>query len=273
VNGTALQIAIAEAVLLSPIIHERLRRNPRDRSFRIETDMINSDDMTSFLAFVSGLSNGTLSKENELKFLCCCTLLGNDRLGLFVLLSARSGQEVTPPSPPELLGPFSNLDSLIDLCASCLWMYSSAELRCLSRPLVHRLLSSSSLSIQSEDALLGLMSDLDSETFEYWKYIEVSFLSDNGRMRYAERLTFDHVTSEIWTKVASHLRGVCSDGRFERFHSCEMLMSQSSIVATCPPPLCQFEKKKWKLLYRGTRDGFRSSDFHGKCDGCTNTVT
>jgi hypothetical protein len=27
------------------------------------------------------------------------------------------------------------------------------------------------------------------------------------------------------------------------------------------------------LLYRGTRDGFRSSDFHGKCDGYANTVT
>jgi hypothetical protein len=30
---------------------------------------------------------------------------------------------------------------------------------------------------------------------------------------------------------------------------------------------------KWSLLYRGTRDGFDSSDFHSKCDGHSNTLT
>jgi hypothetical protein len=30
---------------------------------------------------------------------------------------------------------------------------------------------------------------------------------------------------------------------------------------------------KWSLLYRGTRDGFHSKDFHSKCDGHSNTLT
>jgi hypothetical protein len=34
-----------------------------------------------------------------------------------------------------------------------------------------------------------------------------------------------------------------------------------------------FEHHKWVLLYRGTHDGFESSNFHGKCDGSSNTVT
>ena len=31
-------------------------------------------------------------------------------------------------------------------------------------------------------------------------------------------------------------------------------------------------KKITKLLYRGSRDGFKSSDFHSKCDGYKNTI-
>jgi len=38
--------------------------------------------------------------------------------------------------------------------------------------------------------------------------------------------------------------------------------------------LCEFSPNdKWSLLYRGTRDGFGSSDFHAKCDGHSNTLT
>jgi hypothetical protein len=38
--------------------------------------------------------------------------------------------------------------------------------------------------------------------------------------------------------------------------------------------LCEFlPNDKWSLLYRGTRDGFDSNDFHSKCDGHANTLT
>jgi hypothetical protein len=38
--------------------------------------------------------------------------------------------------------------------------------------------------------------------------------------------------------------------------------------------VCEFSPNdKWSLLYRGTRDGFDSSDFHSKCDGYYNTLT
>jgi hypothetical protein len=38
--------------------------------------------------------------------------------------------------------------------------------------------------------------------------------------------------------------------------------------------LCEFSPNdKWSLLYRGTRDGFGSDDFHSKCDGHANTLT
>jgi hypothetical protein len=38
--------------------------------------------------------------------------------------------------------------------------------------------------------------------------------------------------------------------------------------------LCDFSPNdKWSLLYRATRDGFGSNDFHSKCDGHSNTLT
>jgi hypothetical protein len=38
--------------------------------------------------------------------------------------------------------------------------------------------------------------------------------------------------------------------------------------------LCEFSQNdKFALLYRGTRDGFDSNDFHSRCDGHSNTLT
>jgi hypothetical protein len=38
--------------------------------------------------------------------------------------------------------------------------------------------------------------------------------------------------------------------------------------------LCEFSPNdKWSLLYRGTRDGFGTNDFHSKCDNHSNTLT
>jgi hypothetical protein len=38
--------------------------------------------------------------------------------------------------------------------------------------------------------------------------------------------------------------------------------------------LCEFSPNdKWSVLYRGTRDGFSSRDFHSRCDVHSNTLT
>lgn len=38
--------------------------------------------------------------------------------------------------------------------------------------------------------------------------------------------------------------------------------------------LCQLGKdQKWRLVYRGSEDGFNNISFHGKCDGIPNTLT
>jgi hypothetical protein len=48
---------------------------------------------------------------------------------------------------------------------------------------------------------------------------------------------------------------------------------ESTIVSEFPSILQEFRTSRIELLYRGTRDGFGSADFHGKCDGHGNTIT
>jgi hypothetical protein len=33
------------------------------------------------------------------------------------------------------------------------------------------------------------------------------------------------------------------------------------------------DKSEWRMIYKGTKNGFRSKDFHDKCDGHSNTIT
>jgi hypothetical protein len=44
------------------------------------------------------------------------------------------------------------------------------------------------------------------------------------------------------------------------------------IMKDYPNILKDFERKNWTLLYRGSRDGFRSSHFHEKCDNQQNIL-
>ena len=38
--------------------------------------------------------------------------------------------------------------------------------------------------------------------------------------------------------------------------------------------ICEFcVGQKWELKYRASRDGFKSDDFHSKCDGIAKTLT
>jgi hypothetical protein len=48
---------------------------------------------------------------------------------------------------------------------------------------------------------------------------------------------------------------------------------ESPILSTLPTVLNEFARKRFRLLYRGSQDGFRSSNFHNQCDNVPNTIT
>jgi hypothetical protein len=47
----------------------------------------------------------------------------------------------------------------------------------------------------------------------------------------------------------------------------------SAIVSDFPEIFAEFRGKRFSLLWRGGRDGFRTRDFHRRCDGHANTLT
>jgi hypothetical protein len=61
--------------------------------------------------------------------------------------------------------------------------------------------------------------------------------------------------------------------RNRRHHAVTFSGFNSKILSEIPPVLSEFENKRWILRYRGTRDGFRASNFHSKCNGKKNTIT
>jgi uncharacterized coiled-coil protein SlyX len=49
--------------------------------------------------------------------------------------------------------------------------------------------------------------------------------------------------------------------------------TDSLIVSDFPAIFAEFRGRAFKLLWRGSRDGFGASQFHGRCDGHANTLT
>lgn len=54
--------------------------------------------------------------------------------------------------------------------------------------------------------------------------------------------------------------------------SCVFPQLDSNILTDFPPIFAEFYEKRFKLLWRGTRDGFGGRDFHNRCDGHGNTL-
>jgi hypothetical protein len=125
------------------------------------------------------------------------------------------------------------------------------------------------------DQFLKFLIDLGSDYFEFWTYLEPLFLTADGISLFGNTLPFDHVSEDIWKKVLVRIEEKPNEEvRTRRYFVGEPAkFVESTILSSFPPILKEFEGKTWRLLYRGTRDGFRSSNFHTKCDGQSNTLT
>jgi hypothetical protein len=47
----------------------------------------------------------------------------------------------------------------------------------------------------------------------------------------------------------------------------------SRIISDFPEIFAEFREKHFNILWRGSRDGFKAREFHGRCDGHANTLT
>jgi hypothetical protein len=117
--------------------------------------------------------------------------------------------------------------------------------------------------------------DLGSGYYEFWTYLEPIFLTEDGISLFGNTLPFDDVSEEIWRKVFIRLENKRNDEiRIRRYvHSrISNPRFELNIVSDFPAIFKEFENQTFRLLYRGTRDGFGASNFHAKCDEQSNTL-
>jgi hypothetical protein len=81
------------------------------------------------------------------------------------------------------------------------------------------ILSSHSVQIIMENALLTSLMNLRSDCFDYWTFIEVESLSSNELSLFVSKVSFDELLSDIWLKVIHQLIGIPHDeSRRMRYH-------------------------------------------------------
>jgi hypothetical protein len=123
---------------------------------------------------------------------------------------------------------------------------------------------------------LGFLNELGPDYYDFWCYIEPIFLTADGVSLFGKSLPFDYVNEDIWNKHFVRIEKKPDESiRKHRFVNpiSSVQRFESNIVETIPSIFKDFDTKSWRLLYRGTRDGFGSSNFHSKCDQQSNTVT
>jgi hypothetical protein len=195
VNGERLKTTLSEAVLISPIISERLKTDPTTREFDFGNDEIEMKQLSVFVDFIRNRNECIFSKEDEIGILSICKLIGNEKFSLFVLGSVHCDVSSTSLSSKVCKSESSEVinisETSIEDCASKFSLYSRDELRNLPKQILHSLLSSHSLAIESEDSLLQQLIDLGSEYFEYWCYLEIVFLSTQGISEFVQIFPFE----------------------------------------------------------------------------------
>jgi hypothetical protein len=274
VNGSSVKSNVAEAVLISPKIHDLILNDRSIRSFVICDEKIKVEQIEKFLSFVRFRNCQSFLRDDAHSFLSLCRLFGNERLSVVFLTSIGSISSEMKVAESKI----DFVESDIDVCSSQFYRYSKDDIEMIEKATLHKLLESTSLQIETEDSLLRLLIDLGGAYFEFWNYIEVSLLSSDGISLFVEQLPFDFVTETIWSKVVLRLKGDFDSNDHNQRHRTVIpvipsVPFTSTILTEIPSVLCEFEKKRWTLHYRGTRDGFKASTFHEKIDGRVNTVT
>jgi hypothetical protein len=274
VNGDEIVCTVAEAILISPSVCDALQANPRNTNFSVASASIQSVDFGDFLAFARSLDYSRLPRKRMTAFISISTQLGNDPLAIALLsslgptaVSANASAVDDSTAKPKL---FSEM--AIDECASQFHSYSAEDLRLLNRRMLHSLLSSPLLTIESEDCLIRLLLGLELgvDRSEFLGQIEISLLSKEGLSLFLDEISLDEVSETIWQKIVFHLKGLSPAARLlRRSHP----FPESFILQEIELGFKEFAGKSSALLYRRLWDGYDASAFHSKCDKRSNTLT
>jgi hypothetical protein len=131
--------------------------------------------------------------------------------------------------------------------------------------------------VGNEDSVFEVVHRRASSDLSYFgllEYVRFEFVSAECMKRAIEFISdsFEGFTFGMWLSLRTRLTlSVTPPLREHRFVWPPAI--DSTIISSIPDIFSVFRDKIFCLLYRGSRDGFEPSAFHGRCNGHSNTVT
>jgi hypothetical protein len=111
------------------------------------------------------------------------------------------------------------------------------------------LLLSEFVRVESDDSLLRYILKLGSDYRDFLGHIQIEFPSEDG-----------FPPESGWQSAVELIARLSPP-------------FDSKIISDFPEIFTEFREKRFSLLWRGSRDGFKAQKFHSRCDGHSNTLT
>jgi hypothetical protein len=127
----------------------------------------------------------------------------------------------------------------------------------LSFAILDNVLANHCVACETEDALLDTFLSFGNDGWLLLRHSDFDSLSLNSFRKLLAVLAKSIPSETVWFRAMVLL---CP------------LRVQSTIVGRLPGLFKMFNGKRSRLLWRGSRDGFRASDFHSRCNGHRNTL-
>jgi hypothetical protein len=257
VNGHDYSLSLAEAAFLSPRIHTLVKTDPTIGRFEITDERIEDHSFPDLLTLVGG-SSLKVKSSSRTSLIHLSRYLGNKELTQ-LFLGPGAGECEAGRGVVEL-----GFDlTLIPRC----------DLLFLDVDTLEAILSSEDLRVESEDWLLGLIEEFGDEYRRLLNEVKFEFLSEDVLSHFLESFDYSELTADIWASFVRCLRGDKSTpSTSTRYGRSESIPIESVIVDEFPPILSTIEEKSHRLLYRGSRDGFQSSDCDPRVRGHSNLL-
>jgi hypothetical protein len=133
------------------------------------------------------------------------------------------------------------------------------------------------LQIESEDWLLNRIISLGSDYTTLLDYLRMEFLSDEGLCTFFDYYGYSDVSECVWESFVRRLRkqedAKLRERRFSKPRPMLTNQIDSTIISSIPSLFSDLNAGSYRLLYRGSRDGFNSAPLQGKVDGHGHTIT
>jgi hypothetical protein len=165
----------------------------------------------------------------------------------------------------------------VGIVASHFYDFSVSDFDYLSRSVLESILRDSRLVVRDEDSVFDVIHRRSSEDLSYFgllEFVRFEFVSGDCMVRAIDLICdcFENITFGILSSLRNRLTlPVTRPVPSNRFKSWPPF--DSKILSGVPEIFSVFVNKTFRLLYRGSRDGFEARTFHSLCNGHKNTVS